>query len=88
MNKESEWKDISTAPRDRSDILVGWYEEKLYVGHDRPEIPEMIWKCATVWASPLWEGWCLVETGAYSQGGDLLQEPTRWCLIPTPPPLP
>ena len=92
MNTETGWMDISTAPRDGTEILVGCYEDKLYVGHDRPEAPERIWTSTVAFgfedAKPWETPWRLTQTGSYAGDNDLNAEPTHWHPLPLQPPLP
>jgi hypothetical protein len=90
MNTETGWRDISTAPRDLTNIIVGWYEDELVFSPDWKKVigKKKVWKSTIVWGDEKDTEWTLTETGDYASSSDPSQEPTHWHPLPSPPPLP
>lgn len=72
------WQDITTAPKDGTAILVGWWDGWKH------------WQCTVVtWENPYCYGdrkdWNLVSTGSQAEDCVLEEEPTHWQPLPEPP---
>ncbi len=90
MNIETGWMDISTAPKNRTSILVGWYEDEFIFSPDWKSVigKRKLWKSTVVLGDENDNEWILVETGDYATSSYPSEKPTHWHPLPMPPPLP
>lgn len=71
------WQPISTAPKDGTPILVGWWTDR----HGCPKD----WNATVVIGCAGEEFWRLVQVGSYASDPFLGEYPTHWQPLPAEP---
>ena len=70
------WQPIETAPKDGTEVLVGWYSEKGHFENHVWQHKGWLWEWAVAsYETDRWSDWeC-----------SLAEEPTHWMPLPPPP---